>query len=99
MGFSISWIFLEQSNRMLSNIGMHKKQRCKTEFLHAEEFAHIDIRWCLLNIDGNQSGDVSTLKQWVVYLSSGNSNMKEEPCFAWTHTDVTLWNEDSLDQL
>ena len=50
------------------------KQRCVTEFLHAEKMAPTDIHWCLLNVDGNQKVDVSTVRRWVVCFSSGNKD-------------------------
>ena len=36
--------------------------------------APIDIHGHLLNICRDQTVDVSTVKQWVVYFSSGNSD-------------------------
>ena len=32
-----------------------------------------DIHQCLLNIDGDQMGGASTMRQWVLCFSSGNS--------------------------
>ena len=46
---------------------------CVTEFLHVEKMALIDLHH-LLNCSGDQTVDVSTLRQWVVRFSSGNSN-------------------------
>ena len=58
------------------------KKRCVNEFLHVEKIASIEIRWCLLNIYGDQTVDVSTMRhneaqwgtmrQWVVCFSSGD---------------------------
>jgi len=45
-----------------------------TEFLCAEKIALIDILWCLLNISGDQTMDVSTVRQWVVCFSNGGCN-------------------------
>jgi len=42
-----------QSDKMASDMGMHMKQWCVTEFLHAERIAPIDIH-CFLNVDGDQ---------------------------------------------
>lgn len=39
------------------------KQRGGTEFLHVEKTAPVDIHWYLLNTDGNQTVDVSTVRQ------------------------------------
>ena len=56
------------------------KQRCVTECLHWEKIAPIDIL-CLLNIYGDQTAEVSTVRRWVVHLSSGDSSVKDKPCF------------------
>ena len=53
------------------------KQRGGTEFLHAEKIVPTDIHHCLLNTDGDQSVDVSTVRQWVMCFSSGNRDMKD----------------------
>ena len=39
-----------------------------TEFLCAEKIALIDILWCLLNISGDQTMDVSMVRWWVVFF-------------------------------
>ena len=49
------------------------KQRCVSEFPHVEKMAHIDSHQHLLNVSGNQTVDVSTVRQWVVCFSSGDS--------------------------
>ena len=46
------------------------KQRCSTEFLHAEKMAPIDIHWCLLSVSGDQTVDVSTVRWKVVHFSN-----------------------------
>ena len=38
--------------------------------------APTDIHWCLLNVYGDQTVDVSTVRQWVVCFYSSDSNMK-----------------------
>ena len=48
------------------------KQRCITEFLHKEKIAPTDIH----DICRDQTVDVSTVEQWVVHISSGDSDMK-----------------------
>ena len=50
------------------------KQRCVIEFLYVEKMASSDIRQPLLNIYGDQTVDVSTVRRWVVHFSSGDSN-------------------------
>ena len=51
------------------------KQRCVTEFLHAEKLAPTDIHQCLLNVSGDQTVDVSTVRRWLVCFSSGDSDV------------------------
>jgi len=65
-----------QSDKIASDMELCMKQRCVTEFLYAEKIAPTDIHWCLLNIYGDQTVDVSTARQWVVRFSSGNNDMK-----------------------
>jgi len=36
--------------------------------------APTDINQCLMSINGDQTLDVSTVRQWVVHFSSGDSN-------------------------
>ena len=72
----------------------HMKQRCVIELLHEEKKAPLDIPQCLLNIYGAQ-----TVKWWVVYFNSGDSDVKGKPCSRQPCTDVTLQNEECLDQL
>ena len=47
---------------MASDVEVHVKQRCATEFLHMEKMAPTDIHQHLLNIYGDQTVDVSTVK-------------------------------------
>jgi len=63
-----------KSNRMESDTEVRMKQRSLIEFLHVEKIAPLDIHWCLLNVHGDQAVDV---RQWVVYFSSGDSDVKE----------------------
>ena len=68
-----------QSDRMVSDMEVHMKQRCEIEFLHVENMAPIYIHQHLLNIYGDQTVDVSTVRQWVVHFSSGNSDSGSPP--------------------
>ena len=52
-----------QSDRMVSDMEVHMKQRCGTEFLHVEKMAPTDIHQHLLNVYGDQTVDVSTVRQ------------------------------------
>ena len=61
-----------QSDKMVSDMEMHRKQRCGIEFLHVKKMAPIDICQCLLNVYGDQTVDVSTAggaiqqqQQWI----------------------------------
>ena len=52
-----------QSDKKASDIELHMKQRCVTEFLHAGGMAPIDIHQCLLNTDEGQTVGVSIVRQ------------------------------------
>ena len=54
-------------------------QRYGSELLHAERMASIDIGGHLLNVNGDQTVDVSTVRQWVVCFSSSNSDSVSAP--------------------
>jgi hypothetical protein len=53
------------SDKMASHVEVRMKQRCVTEFLHAEKIAPNDIYRCLLNVYGDQTVDVSTVRVCV----------------------------------
>ena len=61
-----------QSDKMASDMEVHMKQRGAPEFLHAEKMAPIDIHQYLLNVHGDQTVDVSTVRWLVVHFSSGD---------------------------
>ena len=48
-----------QSDKMESDMEVHMKQRCVTEFLQMEKIAPTDIHQCLLNVSGDQTVNVS----------------------------------------
>ena len=75
------------------------KQRCIIEFLHAEKIAPIDIHRRLLNVYGDQTVDVSTVRRWVVRFSSGDNDLKDKPRSGRPCTAVTPRNEERLNQL
>ena len=62
-----------QSDRMMSDIEVRLKQRCVIEFLHVEKMAPIDIHRHLLNVHGDQTVDVNTVRQRAVCFSSGDN--------------------------
>jgi len=56
-----------QFDRMVSDMEVQMKRRCVTEFLHAEKMPPADIHQHLLNIYGDQTVDVSTVRGgWCV---------------------------------
>jgi len=63
-----------RADTVASDVELHMKQRCEIEFFRVEKMAHIDIHWCLLNTYGDQTVDVSTVRQWVECFSSDYSN-------------------------
>ena len=52
-----------QSDRMASDMEEHTKQRCGIEFLHEEKMAPTDVDRQLLNVYGDQTADVGTVRQ------------------------------------
>jgi len=75
------------------------KQRCVIEFLHVEKITPNDIHRRLLNVYGDQTVDVSTVRRWVERFSSGESDVKDKPPSGRPCTAVTPRNEERLDQL
>ena len=59
--------------QMVSDMEVHMKQRCVTEFLHVEKMALIDIHCYFLNLDGDQTVDLSEVVSGVLHFSSGDS--------------------------
>ena len=51
-----------QSDRMESDREVHVKQRCGIEFPHMEKMLPTELHQCLLNVYGDQTEDVSTVK-------------------------------------
>ena len=72
---------------------------CGTEFLHALKMAASDIHWHLMDISGDQTVDLSTVRQWVVCFSSGNSNMKDKPRSRVPCITVITQNKGCLNEL
>jgi len=56
-----------QSDTIVSDMEEHMEQRCIIEFLHVEKMATIATQWHLLNIFGDQTVDVSAVRQWVLF--------------------------------
>ena len=87
------------SDTMVFDMEMWVKQRCGIEFLHVEKIVPTDIHRCLLNVSGDQTVDMSTVRWWAMCFSSGNSGVKGKPCYKWPCTAVTPQNEEHLNQL
>ena len=66
-----------QSDTMASDMEVWMKQECAIGFLHAENMAPTNIHQYLLNVYGDQTVDVSTVRQWILYFSIGDSNVKD----------------------
>ena len=81
-----------QSNKMAFDMEERVKQRCVIEFLHAEKIASNDNHQCLLNIYGDQTVDVSTVRRWVAHFSSGNNYVKDKLRSGRSFTAVTPQN-------
>jgi len=58
-----------------------------------------DIHRRLLNVYGDQTVDVSTVRRWVARFCSGDSDVKDKPRSGRPCTAVTPRNEERLDQL
>ena len=61
---------------MVSDMEGCMKQRCGTEFFREEKMAPTDVELCLLNVCGDQTVDVSPVRQWVLRFCSGESDEK-----------------------
>ena len=64
---------------MASDMRVRAKQRCVIEFLHAEKIAPNEIHQRLLNIYGDKTVDLNTVKQWLMRLSSGDNDTIDNP--------------------
>jgi len=52
---------------------VHTKQMHGIKFLHAENVAPTNFHWLLLSIYGDQTMDVSRVRQWLAHLGSSDS--------------------------
>jgi hypothetical protein len=67
----------EQSSKMVSDMEVGKTQRFVIEFLHVERLAPIDIHRRLMNIYGDTTVGVNTLRRWVVRFIGSNTVMRD----------------------
>jgi transposase len=88
-----------QSDKITSAMEVRMKQICVIEVLHAGNIAPNDIHRRLLNVYGDQTVDVSTVRRCVARFSSGDSDVKDKPRSGRPCTAVTPQNEERLDQL
>jgi hypothetical protein len=58
---------------------VRKKQRCVLDFLYARKIAPVDTHRRLLNVYGDQTVDVSTVRRWLLGFSSGGSDVRDRP--------------------
>ena len=65
-----------QSDKMASDMEVRMKQRCVIEFLHVEKIASNDIHRRLLKVYGDQTVDLSTVRQWVAQFSRATATWK-----------------------
>jgi len=68
-----------QSDKMVSDMEVRMKQRRVIEFLRAGKNAPNDIHRHLLNVYGDQTVVVSTVRWWVSRFSSGDSDVQDKP--------------------
>jgi len=84
--YSIAFVAMQQVateghlGRIASDMEVHTKQGCGTEVLHREKILHIGIHQHLLNVYGDQTVDVSTVRQRMVHFSSGDGIVKDKLC-------------------
>ena len=64
-----------------------------------EKMALTDIHRCLLNVYRDQTVDVSTVRQWMVCFSSGDSSVKDKPRSRWPYRFLQVWHTDSYSSL
>lgn len=57
-----------QSDKIISDLKEHMKQRRVIKFIHEEKMAPIDTCWHLLNIYGYQPEDVRIVRWWTAVL-------------------------------
>ena len=68
-----------QFDKMASDVEMHMKQRGGIEFFHVGKMVPTDIHQHLLNIYGDQTVGVSTVRQWLLHFSSADNDSGSLP--------------------
>jgi hypothetical protein len=82
-----------QSDKMASDIEVSMKQRCVIEFSMRKKFALNDVHRRLLDVYGDQTVEVSTVRWCLARFSSRDSDMKDKPRSGRPGTAVTPRNE------
>jgi hypothetical protein len=85
--------------KMASDLDVHTKQRCVLNSSMRERISPVDIHGRLLNIYGDQTVDVRTVRRWVVRFSRGGSDVRDRPRWGRPCTAASSRNEVRLDQL
>jgi len=62
--------------QILGDTEVQTKRTCVVEFLHGEQMAPTDTYQQLLDVSGDQTVDISTVRQWMAYqhFSSGDAD-------------------------
>jgi len=68
-----------QTDKMASDMEVQMKQRRGNEFSVWKKMASIDIHGHLVNNNGDQIVDVSTVRQWVLQFSCSGSDSESSP--------------------
>jgi hypothetical protein len=89
----------EQSTKMAFVIEVCMKHGYVIEFLTAEQIAPIDIHRHLLKAYGYDTLDDSTVRWWVVYFNSSESEVHDKSCHGCPYSATTPHNEQCLNQL
>jgi len=88
-----------QSGRVVTDMEVHMKQRCVTEFLYTKHLSHIDIHWHSVNIYGDQTVDDNTVRRrWALCFHSGNSSMIDKPHSRQSHTTIITQKKECLNK-
>lgn len=66
---------------MVCEMNVRTKHRFVIKFLYAKNVAPVDIYRYVLKIYGDQTGDESAVKLWVLRLSIGETNVCDKQYF------------------
>jgi len=85
-----------QSDKVASHMEVCMKQRHVNGIpMYGKKMAPMEVHQCLLNVHGDQTVDMSAVRQSVVHFSSGNSDVKDKACSRWPCTsDADIYKCD-----